>query len=77
VVLEETEILELAPATASQKLPIVRTLVSNLPDLDDVWAWTHVQAKGGGTGGTIADIRQPGGVVARILSPRRLDKQKA
>jgi hypothetical protein len=77
VVLKESEIISLAPATASQKLPIVTALVANLPNLDDGWAWGHVQAKGAGNGGAPADIQRPGRVVARIFSPRRLDKKQA
>jgi hypothetical protein len=39
LVLEETEVIKLAPATATQKLPILTAAVAKLPNLDETWAW--------------------------------------
>ena len=79
VVLKETavEITDYKPATASQKLAHLTTAVQFLPELDQVWAWSHAQAKASSTGGNAADIKVPGRVVARFFSPRRLERNTA
>jgi hypothetical protein len=45
VVLEETEIVALKPATATQKLAILTAPVNKLPGLDEAWAWGHTQER--------------------------------
>jgi hypothetical protein len=42
VVLEESEIVKLVPASATQKLPILTTSIANLPDLGEAWAWAEI-----------------------------------
>ena len=47
------------PLRDGRPLPIVRAAIAELPNLDEAWAWAHVQEGDGAT-------------IARLLCPRRL-----
>ena len=56
-------------------LPVVQvTAPGVLPDLRESWAWAHAQVSGGIGGGEVGAIAdaEPGRVLSRLLSPRRL-----
>ena len=83
IVLEEgTEFSDsdLAPPTGTAKLPLLTINdVSLLTILTDAWAWGHVHVQGDVTEAQLPGLLagRPGTVVARLMSPRRLEKQKA
>src|SRR5207244_8358221 len=56
-------------------LPAIEvTSAAALPDLDESWAWAHVQVTGGLGGTTVEDLQvnEPGRVLSRLICPRRL-----
>lgn len=60
--------LSMAPADAS----------AELPNLDEAWAWAHVQIAGSTASDRDAlDGRQPELTLSRVISPRRLQSQRA
>ena len=82
VLAEGTELADTDITTASlkQKLPVVSVQRKLLPAEADIWAWSHLQAND--TIGDIAALEAaiggtPGQVVARVMSPRVLQKQTA
>jgi hypothetical protein len=83
IVLEEgTEFgdADLAPPTGTAKLPLLTINdVSVLPSLADAWAWAHVHAQGVVGANDLPGLLagKPGAVVARLMSPRRLEDKKA
>lgn len=80
VVLRDDEIATSTPATASRALPTITVAsAASLPRVDQSWAWAHTQVSGPSTAAA-ADVKAvlqtaPQRVVARLLSPRRLDPQ--
>ncbi len=71
---------DLVPPAGKAKLPLLTINdVSLLPDLSNGWAWAHVHAQGTATETELPDLLagRPGTVVARLMSPRRLQDQKA
>ncbi len=67
------------PAQGDEKLPQLSTTSDKLPALDQVWAWAHVQAQQ-----FVSDTDlpkqiggPPGALVARLLSARHLESNKA
>jgi hypothetical protein len=84
LVLSETDAeFDYAPVSAGKKLPVVTVHAGvGLPDLvNQSWAWAHVQFNGA-LPATPKDVetllqRTPSRAVARILSPRILEPQKA
>ena len=55
-------------------LPVLRVEdpAAELPDLEDSWAWVHVESLVGADGVADAVSGGTGGVVARVMCPRRL-----
>ena len=74
VVVEQSQTVKIIPSVTG--LPTLKLGapddVAQLPDLDESWAWAHVQAAGPGT---VEDIREnrPRRLISRIISPRRLN----
>jgi hypothetical protein len=66
----------IAPATPEQKLAVLTVNdVSDLPNLDDLWAWAHTQFAGQNLSEqAIKDqlVGQPGLFTGRVMSPRLL-----
>lgn len=55
--------------------PVVKVMNGNaLPNLDESWAWAHAQVSGGVNGADLAKLAvdQPGRMLSRLVSPRRL-----
>ena len=82
VFVEGTEVSDdkIRAPRGKQKLP--QLTVSNgtlLPDLANAWAWAHVQGEQAQTDAQLAATLtgRPGALVARLLSPRILDKSTA
>jgi hypothetical protein len=77
IVLKDEETRELVPAGETRRLPVVTVSNAPLPDLDQAWAWAHVQVSGvqniDPAGAAELLAREPHRLVARLLCPRRLD----
>jgi hypothetical protein len=64
------------PPTGVQAITV--TSVAALPNLDDSWAWAHVQVSGGVGSGDPSQalsnllVTEPGAVVSRLICPRQL-----
>jgi hypothetical protein len=77
---EELSESDLKTSSLTQKLPTVMVKRKNLPSQSELWAWAHLQANDDIADATALDgalTGAPGKVVARIMSPRLLKKQKA
>lgn len=62
-------------AGTSQPLPSIDCPVSELPPLDEAWAWAHVQINQGSDVKTVADLLAQGAQsLSRLVAPRRLDE---
>jgi hypothetical protein len=77
IVLTDTEIADVLPASGSRATAVVTTRDAPLPDLTQSWAWAHVQVAGT-TSIEPSDAAQllhdaPQRLVSRVLCPRRLD----
>jgi hypothetical protein len=62
-------------APSSGRLPAIEVLNSaSLPNLDESWAWAHVQVSGGIGTATVEQLQiaEPARVLSRLLCPRRL-----
>ena len=60
---------------ANAPLPVLTVPLSELPpNLNEMWAWTHVQTTNLYTGGALTQALEdePGAFISRILSPRNL-----
>jgi hypothetical protein len=60
---------------ANAPLPVLSVPLSELPpDLNEMWAWAHVQTTNLYTGGALTQALEdePGAFISRILSPRNL-----
>jgi hypothetical protein len=77
---------DLAPASPTQRLPILSVLPRYLPPTADLWAWGHLQLNEELTTATEDQRDQQlnaaiggahGRVLSRLMSPRILEKQKA
>ncbi len=73
IVLEDAEFTR--PDRPPDPLPAITVKSgASLPNLDDSWAWAHVQIGGGLAGADLAGLilTQPGRVTSRLLCPRQL-----
>lgn len=80
IVLKQEEIARYTPPSDAHPLPVVETNVA-LPNLDQSWAWAHVQASDA-TSIAPAEVLQrfekaPHTMVSRLLCPRRLEPRVA
>lgn len=78
LILEDPSEVTIAAPTPQQKLAQATILGQDkLPNLDEAWAWAHVQVHGDATAGAVAAAvtGRPGQVVARLVSPRALRPQ--
>jgi hypothetical protein len=77
VVLTDDEVDHETPVRRGRPLPSVTVKdAASLPDLDQAWAWAHVQVSGvtAITPGQAAELmaREPSRLLSRLLCPRRL-----
>ncbi|HXU03136.1 MAG TPA: hypothetical protein VN903_19355 [Polyangia bacterium] len=71
---------DLAPPSGKAKLPLLTINDAGLlPPSKDAWAWAHVHVQGTVAEGDLPGLLagRPGTVVARLMSPRRLEDKKA
>jgi hypothetical protein len=80
LVLREDEIDGYSPPSDARPLPVLSVRAA-LPDLEQSWAWAHVQVTGAGTLTDAEALKRlgtaPGMVVSRLLCPRRLEPRTA
>jgi len=80
IVLKQEEIIRYTPPTGTNPLPVLEVGIE-LPDLDQSWAWAHVQVAGARTLSAAEALQRfesaPHTLVARLLCPRRLEPRTA
>ena len=74
ILIDDPAEVTIAAPTPQQKLAQATVPRNKLPDLNEAWAWAHVQVHGQTTAGSVAEAvtGRPGQVVGRLVSPRAL-----
>jgi hypothetical protein len=81
IALRDDEILRRENPQRARRLPIITVGTEDLPFIDQIWAWAHVQASGVDQidAASTAQLleNEPHRLISRILCPRRLDPNTA